>query len=672
MYPVSRVPPTSSRRIVHATIVALVAVAFGACQDGVPTSPGDAAPSPNSPPAAAAALGTLPASMRESGGATSNALSAQAALSVQVQESGLISLSVDGVGTSATTGIVEVEKPAGATVRSAWLATASTGSSGIQLAPGAIQLDGQGVTFPLITPSSIGSFNHFADVTSLLAAKLDAAPAGRVSVEITEANSGGVDGSALAVIFEDPSQTSENTIVLFFGAQDVNGDNFVINLASPADPTDPDLVLDLGLGISFGCQGSSLCGTVNNQFTSIDVNGERLTSFAGGLDDGELANGALVTVGGLDDTNDNPAPNVVPDDGDTRFDDELYDLVPFVASGDQQIDVFTINPSNDDNIFFASLFLSVAAEVTSGEADVSLTKDADAASVAVGGQIVYTIEVANAGPDEATLAQVTDDLPAGVSFVSATASQGSCSEASGTVTCDLGTIASGAGATIEITVQATADGSVVNEATVSSSTTDPATGNNTDQATVQVTGDGGQPGQCFVIDFEGEGGHGDVVDSFDLDGTTITLTVAPRGSQSAAQAALYSTDNVDGPDPDLEWQGAGPECGDCQGQGSALVIVSNLGFDTDGDSGSGGAFVLTGFSPGAYVLRSFTAIDADGASFRALVDGANAGGSGVAGNGSVQQVQATPIPIQGELRLDLGTDSGAVDDLEICEVGSDA
>ena len=52
---------------------------------------------------------------------------------------------------------------------------------------------------------------------------------------------------------------------------------------------------------------------------------------------------------------------------------------------------------------------------------------------------LHASRVHNAGPSSATGVQLTDTLPAGVTFDSATPSQGSCSESSGTVTCALGT-----------------------------------------------------------------------------------------------------------------------------------------------------------------------------------------------------------------------------------------
>lgn len=277
-----------------------------------------------------------------------------------VTETGFISLSVDGVGTNNVAGgLVYVDKPAGATVRSAYAAAVSRGYSGRMLVDGDVKLDGADVAWDISTPSSINSWNHWADVTTLVKPKIDAAAPGLVSFDVTEVNTTGIEGVILAVIFNDPNQTVSNTIILLFGAQDIAGDTFNIFLASPLNTSDPNLLIDMGLGISFGYQTPSS----TNQVSLVDVNGQRLTSSAGGQDDGEPNDGALLTVGGIGDSNDNPPPFAPLADFNDP-DDEMYDLLPFVQDGDTAITVFTINPSNDDNIFFAWLYLqSVTADV---------------------------------------------------------------------------------------------------------------------------------------------------------------------------------------------------------------------------------------------------------------------------------------------------------------------
>jgi uncharacterized repeat protein (TIGR01451 family) len=120
-----------------------------------------------------------------------------------------------------------------------------------------------------------------------------------------------------------------------------------------------------------------------------------------------------------------------------------------------------------------------------GQADLSITKPCQG-TVHAGSEIDYTITVHNDGPSTATDTQVVDTLPTGVTFVSATSSQGSGCTYDGvvTVTCDLGTIAPSGSATITLTVQVNigTTGSISNTASVSSAETDPDPDNNTSAA----------------------------------------------------------------------------------------------------------------------------------------------------------------------------------------------
>ena len=279
----------------------------------------------------------------------------------EVTEVGKISMSVNGLGVyPGNTGTITIIKPAGATVRKAYMTAATTGYSWYKLTAGDIEIDGTPVTWQIADfPSNINSYNYMGDVTSLVKSKIDSASPGNVDFTITEGNTTNIDGEILAVIFDDPAQTTDNTVVLLFGAQKTNGDDFNIGLATPLDLTDPNLALDFSLGISFSYQIGA------NQASNVDVNGMRLTSSAGGEDDGCHDNGCLLTVGGVGDTTANPAnPLATPVPfGNWRYDDELYSLLPFVATGDTLIKVHTLNPSNNDNIFFAALNLRSATAV---------------------------------------------------------------------------------------------------------------------------------------------------------------------------------------------------------------------------------------------------------------------------------------------------------------------
>ena len=85
-------------------------------------------------------------------------------------------------------------------------------------------------------------------------------------------------------------------------------------------------------------------------------------------------------------------------------------------------------------------------------ADLSLTKSDSPDPVLAGELLTYTLDGRTTPVPERDRRELTDTLPAGVTFDSATPSQGSCSEASGTVTCALGTIADGQSASVEIKV----------------------------------------------------------------------------------------------------------------------------------------------------------------------------------------------------------------------------
>jgi uncharacterized repeat protein (TIGR01451 family) len=98
---------------------------------------------------------------------------------------------------------------------------------------------------------------------------------------------------------------------------------------------------------------------------------------------------------------------------------------------------------------------------------ITVTKTASPdPTVLAGNNITYTITATNTGPKPATNVIVSDLLPSGEAFVSATPS--SCSQSKGALTCNVGTLNVGSSFTAIIVATVNASGSLVNQASVSS------------------------------------------------------------------------------------------------------------------------------------------------------------------------------------------------------------
>ncbi|HJQ34764.1 MAG TPA: hypothetical protein VJ866_21625 [Pyrinomonadaceae bacterium] len=123
-------------------------------------------------------------------------------------------------------------------------------------------------------------------------------------------------------------------------------------------------------------------------------------------------------------------------------------------------------------------------------ADLSISKTSSSTFV-VGSNAVYTISVTNNGPHSASgPITVKDTLPAGLSYVSATGTGWTCSNASGVVTCtSAGPVANGVtmnAITLTVAVGAAAAPSVTNTATVSGTTFDHVSTNDSSSVTKAV------------------------------------------------------------------------------------------------------------------------------------------------------------------------------------------
>lgn len=112
--------------------------------------------------------------------------------------------------------------------------------------------------------------------------------------------------------------------------------------------------------------------------------------------------------------------------------------------------------------------------------DLSILKTAPLVGTAMGETFDYTIEVKNNGANLATGVVATDILPAGLSFVETQTSFGTASYSASTrtVSWNIGSLATGAGATLTIRVKADVAGKISNTATVTSVEQDSNPSNN--------------------------------------------------------------------------------------------------------------------------------------------------------------------------------------------------
>ena len=155
------------------------------------------------------------------------------------------------------------------------------------------------------------------------------------------------------------------------------------------------------------------------------------------------------------------------------------------------------NPGNEE----ASQTTTIVLPPT---ADLSLEKTASTGAPVEGGSLNYDLTVTNDGPDDALGITVTDALPAGLTFVSASNGTADCSEDSGMVTCTINELANEASTTITITttVDAGTIGEVVNHAELQTASNDANADNDSSEVTVTVfmSGDFNRDGVVDALD----------------------------------------------------------------------------------------------------------------------------------------------------------------------------
>jgi uncharacterized repeat protein (TIGR01451 family) len=191
------------------------------------------------------------------------------------------------------------------------------------------------------------------------------------------------------------------------------------------------------------------------------------------------SNQVQLTSGGLDST-----PTWSPDGtkiGFTSYRDGLPEVYAMNADGSGTVDRLTTN----------AVFDVYPDWQTIPSADLALGIAASPSSVKGSQRVTYSVSVLNAGPSAASGIVVTDTLPSQTTFLNATPSRGSCLTPSvgstGTITCNLGSLAASQTAVTQVVVTVLArKASITNTASVASSTSDPNPANNTASITSAI------------------------------------------------------------------------------------------------------------------------------------------------------------------------------------------
>jgi len=148
-----------------------------------------------------------------------------------------------------------------------------------------------------------------------------------------------------------------------------------------------------------------------------------------------------------------------------------------------------------------------------------------------GSNLTYQVFITNNGPSAASSVFVTNVLPVGVAYVSATVTRGTVVQAGGVVTWNVTSLASNQSANLSVVMRPTLAGLLTNTAVITSSAADPILANNTSSAVSQVQA-AADVGVSMI------GSVGTVVVTSNL---VYTLSVTNRGPTLATNVILTAT-----------------------------------------------------------------------------------------------------------------------------------
>ena len=369
------------------------------------------------------------------------------------------SCAVNGASSAVLSGI-----PAGATVRAAYLYWAGSGTT----TDFSVTFNGAGIAADTQYTESISPtrnyFSGVADVTARISGNGSYSFSG-LSVDTGGgycAVSGVLAGWALVVVYDDPSEPFR-TLNFFEGFQNFWGSSISLSPSNFVIPTAP---IDGKLAVLSWEGDSGNSGLRNGVSENLFFDGQNTSviTLTDGLNPANNQFNSTINQSGITDS--------------WGVDFDVYDISSRLRAGDTTAS--TTYQSGQDRVF---LGLALMLVTNTPASDLSLSSS-HIGNFAPGHLGQLNLNVTNNGPlDHTGSMVVTETLPAGMAFVSASSADSSwtCSGAT-TVTCsrpDL--LAAGASAptlTLLVQVASTASGSLLSSAIVSTASFDPFGSNN--------------------------------------------------------------------------------------------------------------------------------------------------------------------------------------------------
>ena len=381
--------------------------------------------------------------------------------------------------------------PAGATITDAhlyWAGSYSTQAGSTRTTPDyTVTFDGSSITAPASRQYTLkytgegynlDFYSGAADVTSRVTARGN--PNGSYSFSGLSVNTSTphcapqavLAGWSLIIIYEVFSEDLR-VINLYEGYDDFRGSSITISPANFKVPVSPIK----GKFAQLTWEGDLYNSAPLNGFTEkLSFNGSVLTDASNPADNQFNSISTILSTLPSTGTTDNASYGV---------DFDAYSITSLLSAG--QTSATTTYSTGGDFVLLSMEILSITNTPVS---NLAISKTASS-SFNVGSNATYSMTVNNAGPNvEPGNIIVTDTLPAGLSYVSATGTGWNCSAASQNVTCTrTGSLAVGASTstiTLTVAVGAAASPSINNTARVAGSNFDHVSTNNNSTATTSV------------------------------------------------------------------------------------------------------------------------------------------------------------------------------------------